>query len=100
MKEILLREKTIQDWSPFTLAERVQIMQKVWGERVKISVTTLRKFYQNHNVRFRTARQAYKLAMNKREELDAERKEFAKLLANIIAKELPLIYVDETTFNN
>ena len=67
---------------------------------MKISVTTLRRFYQHHSVRFRTARQAYKIAMNKREELDVERKEFALLLANILAKELPLIYVDETTFNN
>ena len=75
-------------------------MYKVWGDRVKISVTTLRRFYKHHNVRFRTARQAYKIAMNRREELDTQRKEFAKLLANIIAKELPLIYVDETTFNN
>ena len=99
MKEVLLNKETLQSWAAFTIAERIELIRRVWGDRVKCCGWTLRRFYNANGIKFRTAKKNYMIAIARRPQLIPVRKEFAQLLGNIIEKELPLIYVDETTFN-
>ena len=66
---------------------------------MKISTTTLQRYYKENKVAYRSPKTVYKQAMQQRHHLDSERRQFAQIIATIIATNKPLIYIDETSFN-
>ena len=68
----LLYPPLLQEWAPYSLAERSRIITEVWGEAV--SETQLHRFYRHNQVRFLTAKLRYKYAQLNRPGLDARRR--------------------------
>ena len=97
IKRSLLSVKLLQDWAPFTLKERSEIIKRIWN--VTLSATHLRRFYVEHGIRFRQAKHVYKTSIIRQDYLDRERKKFAEVLGNLVLKGKPIVYIDETTFN-
>ena len=93
----LLSQRLLEHWSGYSIAERVEIIQEVWD--VKISKSSLLKFYLHHKVGFLTAKVRYRYAQLNRPYLNARRKQFALTLGNLIASNRAICYMDETTFN-
>ena len=84
MRRILTSEELLQQWAPFTLFERCQIILKLW--QIKISPTHLRRFYLENKVRYRQGKHVYKYAIQRRETLGSQRRVCAEVLGNLIAK--------------
>ena len=52
VKQILLSDEMVRAWAPYSIAERVVLLENHMG--CKISTHTLWRFYKDHNVKFRT----------------------------------------------
>lgn len=74
------------------------MIQRLWN--VTTTPKTLAKFYKENNIRYKTAKQVYNKAITDRDRLEAERREYSLLLGNVIQKSLPLIFIDESSFDN
>ena len=53
----------------------------------------------NHQITFGKPNKVYTSALMKSDSLALERRSYAAELANVLKNKLPIIYVDETTFN-
>ena len=62
--------RILQLWSVYTLKERVDIIKGLFGERVKISAESLRRYYTMNGVKYRAAKKVYLYAWKHKEELD------------------------------
>ena len=98
LKEWLVKPELLQAWASYSLAERVRIVQSVFQEY--LTAPSLRLFYIAHNIAYvsTNAMKVNELANNPA--LEMERKSFAKIIASVIAANLPLVYIDETTANS
>ena len=76
----------------------MRIIDRVWQQ--KINWATLINFYKAHKVKYLRSREVYSKALRNKAVLEPLRKEFAVLLANIMAAKKVIIYVDETTFTS
>ena len=97
LQRALLDPKLLQQWAPFSLLERTQIIERVF--EYKMNKQYLHRFYRVHKVKWLRAKDVYAVAMKKRAELEPKRREFAVLLANVLAQK-QVIYIDETTFTS
>ena len=70
IQRTLLNDKLLQLWRNYTLRERVVIIQTIYGNRVKISQESLRRFYHQHKIKFRATKQVYWQSMENRVGLD------------------------------
>ena len=52
-----------------------------------------------NGLKYRTGQAVYRKEMSTSDQIKDQRLNFAKLIANLIAKGKPLIYTDETTFH-
>ena len=96
----LLEPRLLQEWAPYTIRERVVIAQRVWTGRLRLSVTTLLRFYKANGVRNRAAKKVYEIARAESETKEEERKIYARVLGSVIVSRHHYIYVDETTFDS
>ena len=98
LQRALLQRQRLQDWGPFSIPERIRIIDRVWN--VKVNWATLVNFYKANKIRYLRSKEVYNRALRSRDVLEVQRKEFAELLANILAAKKVVIYVDETTFTS
>ena len=92
----LISKKLLQEWAPYTIRERVAIIQRVWD--FKMSTTQLEKVYKHHGIKHRAAKQVYRYSITNADRLEGQRKEMAEVLGNLISRRTPVIYMDETAF--
>ena len=97
MQQALLSPTLLQQWAPFSLADRIELIRRVWN--VTMTAKTLSRFYHEHGVYYRAAKKVFELARFFGPAKDRERETFALLLVNAIVQRRPLVYVDETTFS-
>ena len=97
LKRHLLYPPLLQDWAAFSIADRAEIVRRVWQENV--SRSQLKRFYAANMVGFLTAKLRYRYAQLNRPQLDARRRQHALTLGNLITSRRAVIYMDETTFN-
>ena len=98
VRRVLLSQHLLQVWSPYSLVERVQLIQSTMG--LRISSHTLWRFYLDHHVGFYTGLSVYRSFVTQNARIKAERLAFARLIANLIAtKDKHLVYMDETTYS-
>ena len=74
LSRILTNANLLQEWSPFSCKERVQMIERMWG--VTTTPKTLAKFYREHQISYKSAKQVYKQAY-KNAALEADRKVYA-----------------------
>ena len=98
IQEKLLDAATLREWKPYSLRERLIMMDRLWN--VKISFNTLQCFYKSHSLSYKSCKAVYRTYLERQPHLDAERRRFALLLANLLEKKVPIIYQDETTCNS
>ena len=91
---MLLDPKLLQAWAPYSLLQRVQIIEQTY--HVSITQQMLGLFYRSRNVRHRNCNEVYRQGLSNN--YVEQRKDFAQLLGNIVAKQKPLIYMDESAF--
>ena len=60
IKRHLLSKSLLEHWAPYSIAERAEIISRVWGEQ--ISRSQLQRFYQHHKVSFLTAKVRFRYA--------------------------------------
>ena len=97
VKQFLLDPQVLQEWCALPLWRRVgQLFDRF---DFKISVTSLRRFYLLHKVKYRAASSIYRKAMTNHQEIHAKRIAFARLIGNFIVNGYPIIWVDETSFH-
>ena len=82
VQRILLSPTLLQQWAPYSLAERIEIIRRVWN--IRITPKTLSRFYHAHGVYYRAAKKVFELARFFGPAKDREREAFALLLANAI----------------
>ena len=97
-RRILLSEEILEAWMPFSCKERVELIARMWD--IRTTGKTLAKFYRENDIRFKSTKQAYKRAIENRDELEEERREFAVTLGNVLHQNRPIIYLDESSFIN
>ena len=97
VKAALLAPHLLQAWAPFGLAERVILISRVWN--IDIAPRTLRRFYMQNNVRYRSSKKVFEQARGFGPLKDDAREEFALLLSNAIIQRRHIVYCDETTFS-
>ena len=71
LKRILLNKKLLQQWGPFSMSERVEIIEKVWGYKTNRSFLT--RFYKANNVRYLRAKEVYRRSLRQQHQLDPQR---------------------------
>ena len=98
LQRVLLSAKVLQEWSPFSMKERVQIIERVWDYTTNVSF--LSRFYKAHKIKYLRAKEVYMRALRMKDSLDRERSLFAVVLGNIIAADQVIVYTDETTFTS
>ena len=98
VRQALLTPELLQEWAPYTLKERVELIRRVWG--VSVSDKYLSLFYRHNGVRLRQAKKVYRFAQQNSRQLAEERKAFAVTLGNLLVRGTPIIYTDESTFTN
>ena len=54
LKRILADKATLQLWAPFGIAERCEIIKRVYNEN--IGRTSLQRFYAMHNITYQTSK--------------------------------------------
>ena len=99
VKEALLEPRLLQLLAPFSLRERVAIIEKVFGQRARFSKWTLGNFYRANGVSYRAAKQVYEQSRYNLPGREQARTAFAQLLGALIVTDRPLIYVDEAHFH-
>ena len=98
VQRYLLSPQTLQTWAHMTIAERTSTLAAIKG--VRISPTTLQRFYAHHKVKYRTAKTIYNGAAVHRASLETARMRFATFLGNMVQQKKAIVYMDETTFNS
>lgn len=98
IKALLLSDLCLKAWAPYSLNERCAILKRTFN--LSLSISCLLAFYKANDVSWKNAQCINESALKYRPEIELERTKFAKLLANIIIADRPLIYVDETTSNS
>ena len=98
VKQFLVDKRTLQKWAPYTIVERCAMVRRLFGE--SLGRTTLQRFYKSHDISFRSCKSVYRTYLTRQPQLEAQRKEFAVTLGNVVAQKLPLIYMDESSFNS
>ena len=98
LKEWLVKPELLQVWASYSLMERVRIVQNVFKEY--LTTTALRLFYRHHNIAYLSTNAMKVIEMANNPALEIERKSFAQIIASVIAANLPLVYIDETTANS
>ena len=58
IRQALLTPELLQEWAPYTLLERVELMKRVWN--VSVSGKYLSLFYRENGVRLRQAKKVYR----------------------------------------
>ena len=97
VKSALLSQELLQVWAPLSLVDRVVLIKKHWG--VSVSCQTLWQFYLQNGIRYKTGKAVYRTEVARSREMKSCRLVFSRLIANLIIKGSPMIYMDETTFN-
>ena len=54
VKEMLVKPALLYEWSPFSIKERVELIERVWN--VKTSPTQLARFYKAKGVKYLAAK--------------------------------------------
>ena len=72
LKRKLLSAKLLQEWAPFSVRERAQIIRRVWG--VQLTWTVLQRFYVANGVKYLRNKEVFAKAQRNRRELNEERK--------------------------
>ena len=98
LQTLLASKELLQAWAPFSLRERCRIIERVFN--VRVTHQMLQLFYKAHNTAYLSAKSMKQLEFDGDTSLDAERLGYAKLLASVIAHNLPVVYMDETTANS
>ena len=75
LKRRLLSAKLLQEWAPFSIRERAEMIRRLWN--VQLTWTVLHKFYVANNVRYLRNKEVFHKALRNRAELGEERKGFA-----------------------
>ena len=96
LQEELASRRLQEEWKGYPLRKRALLVKQLYD--VKISYSTLRKFYRAHDIKYRKTQIVYRNSLKNRDQRDEERREFAELLAQIMYKKHPIIYCDETSF--
>ena len=68
LKRTLLSKQLLQEWGPFSIKERVRIIDRVWQQ--KINWATLINFYKAHKVKYLRSREVYSKALRTRAVLE------------------------------
>ena len=82
MQRVLLSPTLLQQWAPFSLADRTELIRRVWN--VRMAPKTLSRFYHEHGVYYRAAKKVFELARFFGPAKDRERETFALLLVNAL----------------
>ena len=61
LKRALLQRQRLQDWGPFSIAERLRIIDRAWN--IKVNWTTLVKFYKANKIKYLRSREVYNKAL-------------------------------------
>ena len=72
LRRTLLSARLLQDWAPFSVRERAQIINRLWG--VQLTWTVLQRFYVANNVTYKRNKEVFAKARRNRIELTEERK--------------------------
>ena len=78
------------------MAQRVAILERSHG--IQITTALLKRFYTEHKIKRRLGYEVYKACLANHKVV--ERREFSVVMASIVARRKPLIYVDETVFSS
>ena len=98
LKRVLLHKATLQQWAPFSIRERLEIIRILYRE--KMSYATLRSFYKAHKVSYVCGKTAvYRTYLTNQVHLDSQRQDFALLLANLVKNKYCVVYQDESSSN-
>ena len=92
--ELLLSQRTLQNWSGLFISQRVMLLRNLHG--VRIAVSTLKDFYKRHKVKYLRVSYQYYQAQAVPPQL---RYNFAARLAELRDKNRILIYIDEASFH-
>ncbi len=98
MTDYLIDQTTLQSWAGKGLRERALLATNKFG--VNVSVNSLWKFYHMNNVSFRNVQKVYRTSLIRKPQLEMEREQFALKLGHLIRNGAPVIYCDESSFNN
>ena len=82
MRKVLLDPQTLQEWSSYSIAERVQLIKGKYD--VSISKNILEKFYKASNVKYRPLKWAYRHALINANSIDQKRADFSISIARHI----------------
>ena len=93
----LLSKEILQCWAPFSLKERVLLLQNAFG--ILPSPNTLWEFYKERGIQWKTGKAIYRAESAMKPRLQQERYAFARLLAKLIEEKKHIIFMDETTVN-
>ena len=94
---MLLNKKILQLWAPYSLVERALLVHKVTN--YKPSHFLLWEFYRANDIAWKTGKAIYRKEKSLEKTLQKERLVFSRIIAKLIEEKVPLIYMDETTFN-
>ena len=78
----LLSKEILQCWAPFSLKERVLLLQNAFG--ILPSPNTLWEFYKERGIQWKTGKAIYRAESAMKPRLQQERYAFARLLAKLI----------------
>ena len=92
----LLQPDTLRKWAHLTLLQRCAKIEVRF--RVKRAHRTLAALYRRNNIGYRRTHMGFRSEVTD-ETLVGKRREFALKLQGYIAKGIPIIYGDESSFN-
>ena len=91
----LLSGRLLEELVPLSLTRRVQY---IWQQfRVRVSMHRLRRFYRLHNITYRVTSSTWRVAEEDVDDLERERREFARALDAVKRSGRPLVYFDEVS---
>ena len=93
----MLSKETLEAWATLSLRQRVRKLDVEYG--IKTSPAGLLTFYRRNKISYKKAPQVTKRELINYDRLSVERREYARILASLIYRKMPIVYMDETSVN-
>ena len=97
-KKLLLDPNILQQWSVYSIAERVKLLEERY--QTKISKNRLTLFYRENGVRYRQLKRVYREALVREPTLTLQRAVFAMKYAEAVMTGRQILHFDESSCNN
>ena len=94
LQDMLLNRETLAKWAQFTLAHRCAILRQHYN--IDIEWWALRNFYVKHKIGLYATNYVYQQSLNANSN---ELRRFAVEIGDLVDKEKPVVYFDESSFN-